>query len=256
MRWLRFLGTMFGVHTHQHRLSTSGPGFEIINASLKVDEELLKHYKPSRFYPVHLGNVFESRYQVLSKLGYGSCSTVWLSRDIMFVIFRSDIPELTDLHSEQKYVALKVCISNYPSIERERAAYAHLRKILEEDTGTSRSPVLRTSLAEFDLLGVEGTHWCFVFEALTIDLVTMRASHHFDEVIFKTIAFHVFRALEFLHTRAQMVHCGASLFSVTVQVVTLNQDVCVENFCLTALDHSDFVFRSLEIPPARKVYSD
>ncbi len=46
--------------------------------------------------------------------------------DIMFVIFRSDIPELTNLHSEEKYVTLKVCISNYPSIKRERAAYARL----------------------------------------------------------------------------------------------------------------------------------
>ena len=77
------------VHTHRRLLSTSGPSFEIINASIKVDEEHLAHYKPSRFYPVHLGNIFESRYQVLSKLGYGSCSTVWLSHDIMFVIFHS-----------------------------------------------------------------------------------------------------------------------------------------------------------------------
>ena len=33
-------------------------------------------------YPAYLGDIFESRYQVLSKLGYGSRSTVWLSRHI------------------------------------------------------------------------------------------------------------------------------------------------------------------------------
>jgi hypothetical protein len=107
-------------------------------------------------------------------------------------------------YSEQKYVALKVCISDYPSIERERAAYARL-------TGSSKSSLLRTSLAEFELPGVDGTHRCFVFEPLTIDLATTRAAIHFDEGI-KTIAFHVFRALEFLHTKAQMVHCGVSFF--------------------------------------------
>jgi hypothetical protein len=86
IRWLGRYRTTFGVHTHRRLFSTSESGFEIINASRKVDEEHLLHYKPNRFYPVSLGNIFESRYQVLSKLGYGSCSTVWLSRDIMFVI--------------------------------------------------------------------------------------------------------------------------------------------------------------------------
>jgi len=88
MHWLRCLGTVLGVHPRGRSLSTSGSGFEIINASRKVDEERLPHYKPSHFYPVYLRDIFESRYQVLSKLGYGSCSTVWLSHDMMSVIFR------------------------------------------------------------------------------------------------------------------------------------------------------------------------
>jgi len=62
------------------------PDPEIIDASFKVDEEQLRHYKPGHFYPVYIGNIYESRYQVLSKLGYGSCSTVWLARDITFGI--------------------------------------------------------------------------------------------------------------------------------------------------------------------------
>jgi len=89
MRWLR---TMLRGRSHSRPLST--PAFEIIDKSQIVDEELLAHYKPSQFYPVNLCDVYESRYQVLSKLGYGSCSTVWLSRDITFVIFPSQISEL------------------------------------------------------------------------------------------------------------------------------------------------------------------
>jgi hypothetical protein len=71
--------------------------------------------------------------------------------------------------------------------------------------------LVRRSLAEFELEGAEGPHRCFVFEPLTIDLVATRAAVDFDEALFKTVAFHVFRALEFLHTKAHMVHCGASL---------------------------------------------
>jgi len=67
-----------------HPVSVPDP--EIIDSSFKVDEEQLIHYKPGRFYPVNIGDIFESRYQVLSKLGYGSCCTAWLSRDITFAI--------------------------------------------------------------------------------------------------------------------------------------------------------------------------
>lgn len=70
--------------------------------------------------------------------------------------------------------------------------------------------LIQRSQAEFELPGAKG-HWCFVFEPLTIDLNATRAIIHFGETVFKTIAFHVFRALEFLHTKAKMVHGCASL---------------------------------------------
>ena len=63
--------------------------------------------------------------------------------------------------------------------------------------------------------GVDGTHRCFVFKPLTIDLVATREIIDFDEAVFKTVAFHILRALEFLHTKAQMVHGSASLFIMT-----------------------------------------
>ncbi len=122
MRCLRWLGTAIGAHTHRRLLSTSGSGIEIVNASRKVDEEHLPHYKPV--------NVFESRYQVLSKLGYGSCSTVWLSRDIMFVIYHSYITEVnvsTQRAEVRGTESLYLQLSKY---EREHAEYAHLRKVL------------------------------------------------------------------------------------------------------------------------------
>ena len=213
---MRWLWTRLSMVVHSRRCFLSASGSKIIDSSLKIDEEGLPHYKASCFYPVYLCSIFDSRYQVLSKLGYSSCSTIWLLRDVMFVQFHSHISELTNLCcSEQKYVALKVCISNYPSIERERAAYVHLREVLRTSTASLESLLVCTSLAEFEIPGLNGKHWCFAFEPLTIDLVTTRASVRFDEVVFKTVAFHVFRALEFLHTKAQMVHCGASPFFMT-----------------------------------------
>ena len=46
-----------------------------------VEEETLPSYDPEEFYPVHIGDVFKGKYQVLGKLGFGANSTVWLCHD-------------------------------------------------------------------------------------------------------------------------------------------------------------------------------
>lgn len=64
-------------------------GFDVIDSSEKVEEEILPDYLKERYYPVHIGDVLKSQYQVITKLGFGSSSTVWLCRDLRYV--RTDI---------------------------------------------------------------------------------------------------------------------------------------------------------------------
>ena len=59
-------------------------GFVEIDAARKIEEETVPTYEADRFYPVRIGEVFNSRYQVLGKLGYGATSTVWLCRDLQY----------------------------------------------------------------------------------------------------------------------------------------------------------------------------
>jgi hypothetical protein len=73
------------------------------------------------------------------------------------------------IHREQKYVALKVYYL----------------------------------LAEFGLAGVEGSHQCFILKPLTIDLFATRALD-----LMKSHSRLRASSLEFLHNKAQMVHCG------------------------------------------------
>src|SRR5260221_2896620 len=60
-------------------------GFTIIPASETVEEEHWPRYKPQSFYPVRIGDVLHSKYQVLYKLGYGTTSTIWMCRDLLSV---------------------------------------------------------------------------------------------------------------------------------------------------------------------------
>jgi serine/threonine-protein kinase SRPK3 len=57
-------------------------GFKTIAADQTIEEEELPDYQAHRFYPVRLGEVFQSRYQIVAKLGFGSSSTSSLARDL------------------------------------------------------------------------------------------------------------------------------------------------------------------------------
>lgn len=58
-------------------------GWENIEPSFLVEKENIPNYKPENFYPVRIGEVFNHRYQVVGKLGYGLTATVWLCRDLL-----------------------------------------------------------------------------------------------------------------------------------------------------------------------------
>jgi hypothetical protein len=57
-------------------------GIASISASEKIEEETIPGYVATRYYPVRIGQIFQNRYQVVGKLGFGITSTVWLARDL------------------------------------------------------------------------------------------------------------------------------------------------------------------------------
>jgi serine/threonine protein kinase len=51
-------------------------------SSSVTSEENPQEYRAGGYHPVHLGELFNNRYQIISKLGYGVYSTVWLAKDL------------------------------------------------------------------------------------------------------------------------------------------------------------------------------
>lgn len=66
-------------------------GFEKIDPTLSVEEERLPAYRREDYYPMRIGQVIHENYQVVAKLGYGTTSTVWLSRDLRSELFLSAV---------------------------------------------------------------------------------------------------------------------------------------------------------------------
>lgn len=46
-------------------------------------EESQNAYRPGGFHPVYIGDIYNDRYKVLNKIGYGVYSTVWLVQDLL-----------------------------------------------------------------------------------------------------------------------------------------------------------------------------
>jgi hypothetical protein len=69
--------------------------FVPLPADTKVEEETLPDYVASRYYPVRIGEIFRARYQVVGKLGFGATSTVWLARDMRYVVFSPSVWRMT-----------------------------------------------------------------------------------------------------------------------------------------------------------------
>ena len=63
---------------------TSSSTGEPVEVTLLMKEESFSWYTSGKFYAVHIGDVFKSRYQVLGTLEYGSVSTAWLCRDLEY----------------------------------------------------------------------------------------------------------------------------------------------------------------------------
>ncbi|KAF5710779.1 CMGC SRPK kinase [Fusarium globosum] len=81
-------------HAHttlEHPLTFQTTAYGLIDQNVKIEEEQIPSYEASRFYPVQIGEVFQGRYQAVTKLGYGSSSTIWLARDLRHLLSSFEI---------------------------------------------------------------------------------------------------------------------------------------------------------------------
>uniref|UniRef100_A0A3Q2DSP8 non-specific serine/threonine protein kinase n=1 Tax=Cyprinodon variegatus TaxID=28743 RepID=A0A3Q2DSP8_CYPVA len=146
---------------------------------------------PGGYHPVQIGDTFNRRYQVVSKLGWGFFATVWLC---------------IDLRSGRR-VAVKVLKSGAEFTQAGQDELTLLRYV-----SFSRHPYSQRVvqlLDEFKLAGVNGVHMCLVLELLGLNLRSWQLCFGNPGLLqpwVKQILTQVLQGLDYLHTRCKIIH--------------------------------------------------
>ncbi|KAM0288491.1 hypothetical protein ACHAO9_007137 [Fusarium lateritium] len=191
--WSKLAGSVTGSFAkapEQPRLFLTS-SFDLIDEDIKVEEEEIPDYLPSRFYPVYLGQVFQDRYQAVTKLGFGSSSTIWLARDLR----------------AHMYVALKIYVHT-SRVHRELPIYKAISPILEKTRNPGRNNIRRL-LGSFEIDGPDGRHAVLVMQPAQMSLRDFKSVFRkdgFGEAFVQGAVQELLKALDFVHNEAQLVH--------------------------------------------------
>merc|ERR1719313_2397359 len=173
------------------------------------DDEGADSYRKGGYHWVTVGEIYNNRYKVIAKLGWGHFSTVWLCQDL----------------TSARLVAMKVqkSASHYTEAaydEMELLAEVAKRAGLPEWCRTARGPRADlfpqqtfTGLVQlcdyFQHDGPNGRHVCMVFETLGPNVLGLIKRYNFKGVplgIVRKVAANTLIGLDYLHRICGIIH--------------------------------------------------
>lgn len=153
--------------------------------------------------------MFDNRYRVVRKLGWGHFSTVWLCREILYEIVyigelyleiyflfwwcvcvwtRLNFPNYWIFNfRKDNYVALKVIKSAQHYTETAADEIRLLKKIARNESQHPWCERIVRLLNHFTIRGVNGVHTCLVFETLGCSLYKLIVKNNFQGLPIKMV---------------------------------------------------------------------
>ncbi|XP_046869741.1 SRSF protein kinase 3 isoform X2 [Hypomesus transpacificus] len=181
----------------QHHPSTAGLDelrhLEQLEPEERQDREDPREYCYGGYHPVQVGDTFNRRYQVLSRLGWGVFSTVWLCQDLR----------------QGRCVAVKVLKSGTGFTLAGQDEVSLLRCASGPTARHPHSGRIVQLLDEFQLVGVNGVHVCLVLELLGPDLRCWQVcfgSPGLPLPRVRQVLTQVLQGLDYLHSQCKIIH--------------------------------------------------
>ncbi|XP_075160473.1 serine-arginine protein kinase at 79D isoform X3 [Haematobia irritans] len=202
------------------------------------EQEDAAQYCRGGYHPVVIGDIFDNRFRVVRKLGWGHFSTVWLCRDL----------------KDEKYVALKVVKSAPHYIETAADEIRLLEAIRDADPlDVKRERIVRL-LNHFTVRGVNGVHTCLVFEALGCSLYKLIVKNNYQGLALaqvRNIIKQVLEGLDYLHSKCNIIHTDIkpeNILLVIDNAAAMNQQIDDEitSLRIKGVDFPDSYISSIE----------
>ncbi|XP_062397382.1 SRSF protein kinase 3 isoform X2 [Sardina pilchardus] len=157
------------------------------------EQENPTDYCKGGYYPVKIGDLFNGRYHVVRKLGWGHFSTVWLCWDLQ----------------RKRFVALKVVKSAQHYTETALDEIKLLKCVRDSDPSDPKRQTIVQLIDDFKISGVNGVHVCMVLEVLGHQLLKYIIKSNYmglPMVCVKSILKQVLQGLDYLHTKCKIIH--------------------------------------------------
>ncbi|KAH8370536.1 hypothetical protein KR093_003988 [Drosophila rubida] len=181
------------IYNQQPPRSSSNESDESEMNSENEEQELKEDYCKGGYHPVNIGDLFQGRYHVIRKLGWGHFSTVWLCWDLL----------------EKRYVAIKIVKSAQHFAETAKDEIKILRTVRETDPWNPRRQKTVQMFDDFKITGVNGIHICMVFEVLGDNLLKLIRKSNYRGIPLenvKSITRQILEGLDYLHSCCKIIH--------------------------------------------------
>ncbi|EDW44460.1 GM22439 [Drosophila sechellia] len=225
----------------RRKLTTDGNYPDSSDSSLYVsdeEQEDASQYCRGGYHPVVIGDIFDNRFRVVRKLGWGHFSTVWLCRDL----------------KDEKYVALKVVKSAPHYIETAADEIRLLEAIRDADPMDVKRERIVRLMNHFTVRGVNGMHTCLVFEALGCSLYKLIVKNNYQGLAIaqvRNIIRQVLEGLDYLHSKCSIIHTDIkpeNILLVIDNAAAMNQQIDdeINSLRVKGADFPDSYISSIE----------